>query len=214
MRGQNGSKVKNRDSPDKEGEPMDQKVLRQKTENREQELIEKVQQLTACTNIVPLGRDRWHRRFWTFFSVPGLFVEEDYTGITEDMLQPRPALPREPETNPTVNGHDGSGQEFKEELEAPKLVNKPNRWCYYSSIEQLDQLINCLNTRGYRESTLKDTLVHEKLKLCQKLNFPAERFNISGISSNKPFSHTTFQLCFLLFILQLQFLKWFKIVAR
>ncbi|KAM5129614.1 bromodomain adjacent to zinc finger domain protein 1A [Mantella aurantiaca] len=178
LRGQNGSK-EDRDSPgSKKAERADDEQKR-KNEKRERELMEKIQQVTACTNIIPLGRDRWYRRFWSFFSVPGLFVEEDYIGITEDMLQPRPASQREPEINPAVNGHDGSMQEVKEESEAPKPVNKPNRWCYYSSMEELEQLINCLNTRGYRESTLKDTLVQEKSRICQKLsNFSAERFNI------------------------------------
>nr|DBA14261.1 TPA: hypothetical protein GDO54_005255 [Pyxicephalus adspersus] len=178
IKGQNGSKEKNRDSlGNKESEPVDEAEQKQKKEKREQELLEKIQQFTACTNITPLGRDRWYRRFWTFFSVPGLFVEEDYTGITDDMLQPCLASHREPETNPAVNGHDGSVQEVKEE---PKPVNKPNRWYYYSSVEQLEQLIECLNTRGYRESTLKDILVQEKSRICQMLSsFPAERFNIS-----------------------------------
>lgn len=180
MRGQNGGKEKNRDSLGNTQTELVDGEVRHKKEKREQDLIEKIQQVTACTNITPLGRDRWYRRFWTFFSVPGLFVEEDYTGITEDMLQPHPASHREPEINSAVNGHDGSVQEIKEETEAPKPVNKPNRWCYYSSVEQLEQLIECLNTRGHRESTLKDTLVQEKWRISQKLNnFPTELFNIS-----------------------------------
>ncbi|XP_018422559.1 PREDICTED: bromodomain adjacent to zinc finger domain protein 1A [Nanorana parkeri] len=184
MRGQNRDSLGN-----KEAEPVDGEEPRQKIEKRELELMEKIQQVTACTNITPLGRDRGYRRFWTFFSVPGLFVEEDYTGITEDMLQPRPASHRESEINSAVNGHDGSVQEVQEESEASKPVNKPNRWCYYSSNEQLEQLIEHLNTRGHREGTLKDTLVQEKSRICQKLsNFPAELFNISdNVSPTKDY---------------------------
>lgn len=175
MRSQNGSK----ENRNLDTEPLDEE---KQNERREQELIERIQQVTACTNITPLGRDRWYRRFWTFFSIPGLFVEEDYSGITEDMLQPRPASHREPETKPIVNGHDDSVEDIKEESEASKPVNKANRWCYYSSVEQLEQLIGSLNTRGYRESTLKEVLVQEKSKICQKLdNFPAEFFNVSGM---------------------------------
>ncbi|XP_073465240.1 bromodomain adjacent to zinc finger domain protein 1A [Aquarana catesbeiana] len=182
MRRQNGSKDNINNLDNKETDPVDEEERKQKQKNeqREQELIEKIQQVTACTNIIPLGRDRWYRRFWTFFSIPGLFVEEDYSGITEDMLQPRPASHREPETKPIVNGHDDSVEDIKEESEASKPVNKPNRWCYYSSVEQLEQLIGSLNTRGYRESTLKEALVQEKSRICQKLNnFPAECFNVS-----------------------------------
>ncbi|XP_075048799.1 bromodomain adjacent to zinc finger domain protein 1A isoform X2 [Mixophyes fleayi] len=181
MKGLNNVKLKNEDSLGKNvALTLDEEELRQKQEKREQELLEKIQQVTACTNIFPLGRDRWYRRFWTFFSVPGLFVEEDYTGITEDMLQPQPVSQRESESNHAVNGHESSVHEIKEELELSKPVNKPNRWCYYNSVEQLEELIECLNTRGYRESTLKDILIQDKNKVCQRLsNCAANCFHIS-----------------------------------
>ncbi|XP_075700265.1 bromodomain adjacent to zinc finger domain protein 1A isoform X2 [Rhinoderma darwinii] len=164
----------------KEASTVDEE-LRQKQEKKEQELLVKMQHVTACTNIIPLGRDRWYRRFWTFFSIPGLFVEEDYTGITEDMLHPQPQSQRETESNPKVNGHDSPLKDDEEEkLELPKPVDKPNRWSYYSTVEQLEELIGCLNTRGYRESTLKDMLIQEKMRIWQRLsNFPANRFHIS-----------------------------------
>ncbi|XP_044127439.1 bromodomain adjacent to zinc finger domain protein 1A isoform X2 [Bufo gargarizans] len=174
-----GQKEKNTNSMGKKEPSSVEEALRKKQEKKEQDLLEKMQYVTACTNIVPLGRDRWYRRFWTFFSLPGLFVEEDYTGITEDMLQPQKEIEGATENDPEVNGHDSPVKEEKVE-EPPKPVDKPNRWSYYSTVEQLDELIECLNTRGYRESTLKDTLVQEKMRICQRLsNFPANRFHIS-----------------------------------
>ncbi|XP_078262668.1 bromodomain adjacent to zinc finger domain protein 1A [Rhinoraja longicauda] len=63
------------------------------------------------------------------------------------------------------------------ELHRP--INKPNRWCFYSSPEQLDQLIEALNSRGNRENFLKETLLQEKSRLTELLtNFPVERFHI------------------------------------
>lgn len=63
------------------------------------------------------------------------------------------------------------------ELHRP--INKPNRWCFYSSPEQLDQLIEALNSRGNRESSLKETLLQEKSRLTELLtNFPVERLQI------------------------------------
>ncbi|XP_056401374.1 bromodomain adjacent to zinc finger domain protein 1A [Hyla sarda] len=154
--------------------------LRQKQEEKEHELLEKMQHVTACTNIIPLGRDRWYRRFWTFFSIPGLFVEEDYIGITQDMLQPQPITETETENISKVNGHDSPVKDMEKIIELSKPVDKPNRWSYYSTVEQLDELIECLNTRGYRESSLKEILIQEKMRICQKLcNFPANRFHIS-----------------------------------
>ncbi|XP_063803947.1 bromodomain adjacent to zinc finger domain protein 1A [Pseudophryne corroboree] len=180
MNGPNICKLKNRDCLGKNlALTVDDEEWRQKQEKREQELLEKLQQVTACTNIYPLGRDRWYRRFWTFFSVPGLFVEEDYTNITEDMLQPQPASQRESESNAAVNGHESSIHEVKDDHKPSKPVNKPNRWCFYNSEEQLEELIESLNTRGYRESTLKDVLVQDKNKVCQRLsNCAANRFHI------------------------------------
>ncbi|KAG8560770.1 hypothetical protein GDO81_015120 [Engystomops pustulosus] len=177
-----GQKDKNTESLGKKGHPAaEEEILKQKQEKKEQELLEKMQLVTSCTNIIPLGRDRWYRRFWTFFSIPGLFVEEDYTGVTEDML--KPLSEREIENSPKVNGHDSPVKEEEQEeekVEVPKPVDKPNRWSYYSTEEQLNELIECLNTRGYRESTLKDMLVQEKIRICQRLNnFPASRFHIS-----------------------------------
>ncbi|XP_063295772.1 bromodomain adjacent to zinc finger domain protein 1A [Pelobates fuscus] len=157
--------------------PEEQESLRQKQQKKEQELLEKIQEATACTNIFPLGRDRWYRRFWTFYSVPGLFVEEDYYGLTEDMLQPRPISHRDA-LNLALNSHAPPDQNINEEL--PKPVTKPNRWWFYYSTEQLDELIECLNTRGYRETSLKDILVQEKNKISQKLtNLPVNRFHLS-----------------------------------
>ncbi|KAM3917997.1 bromodomain adjacent to zinc finger domain protein 1A [Leptodactylus fuscus] len=176
-----GQKEKNADSLEKKDPPAVEELQKQKQEKKEQELLEKMQLVTSCTNIIPLGRDRWYRRFWTFFSIPGLFVEEDYTGITEDMLQPPSHSESETNNNPKVNGHDSPEEDVEKKVELPKPVDKPNRWSYFSTVEQLDELIQCLNTRGYRESTLKDMLIQEKTRICQRLsNFPENRFHMSG----------------------------------
>ncbi|KAM4690073.1 bromodomain adjacent to zinc finger domain protein 1A [Rhinophrynus dorsalis] len=165
----------------------DEETWRQEQLKREQELVQKIQEAIACTNIYPLGRDRWYRRFWTFFSVPGLFVEEDYSNITEDMLQPRPFSKQETPHKTVMNCHESPKspvQENKIEPELPKPVNKPNRWCFYNSSEQLDELIEALNTRGLREHTLREALVQERNKICEKLsNLPTDRFHIADNSS-------------------------------
>ncbi|KAG9481091.1 hypothetical protein GDO78_010372 [Eleutherodactylus coqui] len=175
-----GHKEKSTDSLEKKEPTAVDEELRRKQEKKEQELLKKMQHVTACTNIIPLGRDRWYRRFWTFFSIPGLFVEEDYTGITEDMLQHQPLSEKESEDHPKLNGHDSPVKDTEEKVELPKPVDKPNRWSYYSTVEHLEELIECLNTRGYRESTLREMLIQEKTRISQRLgNFPASRFNIS-----------------------------------
>ncbi|XP_010631902.1 bromodomain adjacent to zinc finger domain protein 1A isoform X1 [Fukomys damarensis] len=171
----------------------EEEAFKQEQQRKEKELLEKIQSAIACTNIFPLGRDRMYRRYWIFPSVPGLFIEEDYSGLTEDMLLPRhssfqnnvqsqdPQVPTKTGeslmSEPTSN-KDQSPCDIS--IQLPKPVRKPNRWCFYSSCEQLDQLIEALNSRGYRESALKETLLQEKSRICAQLaRFSQEKFHFS-----------------------------------
>ncbi|KAL6084872.1 hypothetical protein STEG23_019646, partial [Scotinomys teguina] len=166
---------------------------RQEQLRKERELLDKIQSAIACTNIFPLGRDRMYRRYWIFPSIPGLFIEEDFSGLTEDMLLPRPssfhnsAQSHNPQvsvkTEESFMSESTSSLDqgpLDESVLLPKPVQKPNRWCFYSSQEQLDQLIDALNSRGHRESALKDTLLQEKSRICAQLaHFSEEKFHFS-----------------------------------
>ncbi|ETE59032.1 Bromodomain adjacent to zinc finger domain protein 1A, partial [Ophiophagus hannah] len=180
-------------------------ALKQEQQNKEKELIEKIQKATVCTNISSLGRDRLYRRYWLFSSVPGLFVEEDYSGLTEDMLLPRPSSFHNVQAHISEKSQiviktgesltAESTSKTCQDLETSTIVNvsqpiqKPNKWCFYSSQEQFDQLLEALNSRGYRESALKDILLQEKSRICEQFSsFPIEKFYISGL---KPESRST-----------------------
>lgn len=140
-----------------------------------------------------------YRRYWTFHSIPGLFIEEDYSGLTEDMLLPRPSSFQNnvQSEDPQVSTKTGTSLTSEstssidqglcdDSVQLPKPVRKPNRWCFYSSCEQLDQLIEALNSRGYRESALKETLLQEKNRICTQLaHFSEEKLHFSGKSSMK-----------------------------
>lgn len=111
-------------------------------------------------------------------------MEEDYFGLTEDMLEPRPV----PE--PKSEDHSAQSPVKTEELaEEHKLyqstlvpVNRPNQWAFYSTSAELEQLIEALNPRGLRESMLKETLVQEKERISQLLSSTAtERYQHSGM---------------------------------
>nr|XP_033807234.1 bromodomain adjacent to zinc finger domain protein 1A [Geotrypetes seraphini]XP_033807235.1 bromodomain adjacent to zinc finger domain protein 1A [Geotrypetes seraphini]XP_033807236.1 bromodomain adjacent to zinc finger domain protein 1A [Geotrypetes seraphini] len=176
----------------------EEETLKWEQQRKEQELIEKIQSATACTNVFPLGRDRLYRRYWIFSAVPGLFIEEDYSGLTEDMLLPRSA------ESTHLNGMDLSqesikaGKHLKSKESAsstdqtslsPQPVVKPNRWCYYSTQEQLEQLIEALNIRGHRENALKDALLQEKNRICKQLQgLSLDRFHmpVKPLSESKP----------------------------
>ncbi|XP_048456383.1 bromodomain adjacent to zinc finger domain protein 1A [Rhincodon typus] len=209
--------------------PEEEEALKHDQQRKEKELGGKIQNATSCTNILPLGRDRLYRRYWVLNSVPGLFVEEDYEGLMEDMLQPCPVKTLSENLESQGNklydkpqGSESSGNRASGKMdpkqhephnrnvsqdqnssvspwqslqpstsnqdqildpnctaELHRPVNKPNRWCFYSSPEQLNQLIEALNSRGNRENSLKETLLQEKVRLTELLtNFPVERFNI------------------------------------
>uniref|UniRef100_A0A8C0XIK4 Bromodomain adjacent to zinc finger domain protein 1A n=1 Tax=Castor canadensis TaxID=51338 RepID=A0A8C0XIK4_CASCN len=197
-RGQNGFKefTKQEEINCVMGESLtaeEEEALKQEYQRKEKELLEKIQSAIACTNIFPLGRDRMYRRYWIFPSVPGLFIEEDYSGLTEDMLLPRPSsfqnnvqsqIPQvSTKTEESLMSESTSNIDqgpCDDSAQLPKPVHKPNRWCFYSSCEQLDQLIEALNSRGYRESALKETLMQEKSRICAQLaHFSEEKFHFS-----------------------------------
>ncbi|MXQ86541.1 hypothetical protein E5288_WYG009389 [Bos mutus] len=171
----------------------EEEALKQEHQRKEKELLEKIQSAIACTNIFPLGRDRMYRRYWIFPSIPGLFIEEDYSGLTEDMLLPRPSsfqdnvqsqVPQvSTKTGDSLMSESTSSIDhgpYDDTVQLPKPVHKPNRWCFYSSCEQLDQLIEALNSRGHRESALKETLLQEKSRICAQLSrFSEEKFHFS-----------------------------------
>ncbi|XP_057162364.1 bromodomain adjacent to zinc finger domain protein 1A isoform X4 [Ursus arctos] len=171
----------------------EEEALKQEHQRKEKELLEKIQSAIACTNIFPLGRDRMYRRYWIFPSIPGLFIEEDYSGLTEDMLLPRPSSFQNSVQSQEPQVSAKTGESLMSEstssidrgpcdasVRLPEPVRRPNRWCFYSSREQLDQLIEALNSRGHRESALKETLLQEKSRICAQLaHFSEEKFHFS-----------------------------------
>uniref|UniRef100_A0A674F7G4 Bromodomain adjacent to zinc finger domain protein 1A n=1 Tax=Salmo trutta TaxID=8032 RepID=A0A674F7G4_SALTR len=167
-------------------------------QQREKELQERIQKAAACTYILPLGRDRLYRRYWLFPSTPALFVEDDYFGLTEDMLEPQeptqeqePAKAegmeaREPEDLSQTGCTPGPVSKpvlpgLVQSSSAPP-VNRPNQWAFYSSPQEVEMLIEALNPRGHRESSLKEALVQEKERIAQLLDTAAaaDRYNRTG----------------------------------
>ncbi|CAN9501922.1 unnamed protein product [Ophioblennius macclurei] len=152
----------------------------QNEEDKVRELQERIQKAASCTCLLPLGRDRLYRRYWLLPSASALFVEDDGFGLTEDMLQPRPK-PASQDAAATATDVD-----MEDEKEEPAVgsagpspapshtcslpVNRPNQWSFYSTVEEVDQLIEALNPRGHRESALKEALQQERERLQQLLH--------------------------------------------
>lgn len=156
----------------------------QQQQLKEKELLERIHKAAACTYILPLGRDRLYRRYWLFPSAGALFVEDDSFGLTEDMLEPRPVP--EPKMEDLSAQSPVKTEELAEEHRPYQStlvpVNRPNQWAFYSTSAELEQLIEALNPRGHRESTLKEILVQEKDRINQLLSSTAsERYHHSGM---------------------------------
>ncbi|TMS01680.1 Bromodomain adjacent to zinc finger domain protein 1A [Larimichthys crocea] len=136
------------------------------------ELQERIQKAAACTCLLPLGRDRLYRRYWLLPSASTLFVEDDCFGLTEDMLHPQPKPAQDATTKmedeevvkeEPAEGSVGSSPAPINTCGPP--VKRPNQWSFYSSVEEVDQLIEALNPRGHRESSLKEALLQERERL-------------------------------------------------
>uniref|UniRef100_A0A8C2L1P1 Bromodomain adjacent to zinc finger domain protein 1A n=1 Tax=Cyprinus carpio TaxID=7962 RepID=A0A8C2L1P1_CYPCA len=156
----------------------------QQQQLKEKELLERIQKAMACTYILPLGRDRLYRRYWIFPSAGALFVEEDFFGLTEDMLEPRtthePNIEELSSTESPIKTDAATEDPMLVQNTSPP-VNRPNQWFFYSTPEEVEQLIESLNPRGHRESSLKETLLQEKEHIVQLMDSKAvQRYHYSG----------------------------------
>ncbi|XP_053093526.1 bromodomain adjacent to zinc finger domain protein 1A isoform X1 [Pangasianodon hypophthalmus] len=176
----NGSTPKGKQASEEELKNGPSPEELQQQQLKEKELLERIHKAAACTYILPLGRDRLYRRYWLFPSAGALFVEDDFFGLTEDMLEPRPVP--EPKTEDLSAQSPVKTEELAEGHQRSTLVpvNRPNQWAFYSTFAELEQLIEALNPRGHRESSLKETLVQEKERINQLLSSTAaERYHHS-----------------------------------
>ena len=63
-------------------------------------------------------------------------------------------------------------------------VSRPNRWAFYSSVDEVEQLMEALNPRGHRESSLREALQQEKDRITQILiNTAADKYNYTAKTS-------------------------------
>ncbi|XP_076013145.1 bromodomain adjacent to zinc finger domain protein 1A [Genypterus blacodes] len=153
-------------------------------QDKVRELQERIQKAASCTSLLPLGRDRLYRRYWLLPSASALFVEEDSFGLTEDMLRPCPRPTHDSKMEMDDKEEEASG-EGSAPLDADaQQVNRPNQWSFFSSMEEVDQLIEALNPRGHRESSLKEALLQERERLALLLQQSLNTYSIAGSSQS------------------------------
>lgn len=71
-------------------------------ERKEQALRKQIEHLQRFCCLQPVGQDRAHRRYWTFSSLPGLFVEDSDTNKGACLPGGTPLVRRELPKNPSV----------------------------------------------------------------------------------------------------------------
>lgn len=129
------SPVANNDKDREEDElEVDMESKRQELVDGMAEAMKEVIKHSQATNLKPLGRDRWDRVYWWFPTMPGLYVER--TTSAQSIQSPV----RMATMDPLVRPDD--------------LL-----WSRYSADEEtIGDLMVGLNSRGIRESQLKEQL--------------------------------------------------------
>lgn len=129
--------------------------------------------------VKPIGRDRAYRRYWLFNSISGLFIEQDdaFTGpcvrsnidASHKSLSHSPTNNKENEfgerrsssgssvssTHSGLNSCTGSSSSCLIHSHNHKIMYK---WRFCAGQEDVQNLINSLNGRGFRESELMQAL--------------------------------------------------------
>lgn len=152
------------------------------------ELKAKIRRLSAFCRSRPLGIDRRYRKYWIFDSIPGLFVEHsvhdehdsntcfdnpvpvakpilnDYLANAKRRKKKTTAIPiveAEMENVVEQNIDRCSGNPTTCKVHGSMFMTTAPLWSFYTK-EQFDTLMDSLNSRGFRESELKNALAIEK----------------------------------------------------
>ena len=94
-------------------------------------------------------------------------------GMETDVSAPQEKLVKEPLM---VNGVIA---EVKPQEHDPCMLDREHaQWAYYSTPEELKNLLSSLNHRGFREKALKEVIIHEVMRIEQSLkSVPLEALN-------------------------------------
>nr|CAB3225094.1 bromodomain adjacent to zinc finger domain protein 1A [Phallusia mammillata] len=228
----------------------------------------------ASYRTMPLGQDRFFRRYWVVSTAPGIFVEEFVDeSLTDDLLTVRvpqkqspflslsmasgrstpglsdssaagtpvgsgstrslgahlfspilintdlngvpssakviprtaspcpatsPSFAKQPPANlgssPAVTlqqtsaqtPQDGAHGQSANGNQPTKVITqgKQHRWFVYSSVEDLNNLMSALNTRGYRESKLLESLLAQKNVIAESLTVTSDLVDVEKLVTN------------------------------
>lgn len=172
-------------------DPMETEEERKaRIERQIDELHAEVSAASAFLQTVPLGTDRYHRRYWVFPCLPGLYVEHvvDVSDDAKDLLNEfnrrvvaDAKMGSDVEVAMELSGDAASTDEHVTHLRPiSTTIMPPNppgshvHWSCYSTEETIQSLVAVLNSHGIREHSLKTKLLAQKnniVKLLPKCPF-------------------------------------------
>lgn len=176
-------------------------------ERQMEELREEIHAASAVLQIVPLGTDRYHRRYWLFSCLPGLYVEHmvDIPDDSKDLLgafdQHAAAASRDVTADKSVEaarlpggpGGNVVSVDSSSNANVQTLSGSQVYWSCYSTEEMVQSLISVLNLRGVREYNLKAKLVAQKniiTRFLHKCPFQSSQA-VEDMQESKPVSPNT-----------------------
>lgn len=130
---------------------MEETLATERIQELERELeaaVADVAKHSVAINLQPLGQDRWHRVFWWFPSMPGLYVEQP---PARDVYLSTPIRAAAAASVIAV------GPTYQ-----PNHAPKPQWSMYPVEEEHFAALLEALNQRGARESVLRKRLASQK----------------------------------------------------
>ena len=169
-------------------DPMETEDERKaRIERQVDELHAEVSAASAYLQTVPLGTDRYHRRYWVFPCLPGLYVEH-----TVDVSDDSKVLLDEYKYNQSVAVSQDKHVTCLDPISAmpPNHPGSHGHWSCYSTEEAVQSLLVVLNLRGIREHNLRTKLLAQKnniVKLLPKCPFQSSRLE-EGTSEHTPAS--------------------------
>ena len=177
-------------------DPMETEEERTARIEREMDKLHaEINAASAVLQIVPLGTDRYHRRYWVFTCLPGLYVEHK-VDVSDDAKILIDEANRRVKASPDLAvaadsdlpyGMQPSGSSTTTSgspLECTSAANPSSdqvQWSCYSTEDMVQSLIAVLNLRGIREHELRTKLLAQKSNIIQLLpKCPFQSSQVSG----------------------------------
>ena len=180
-----------------EGPQETEEERRERIKSEIADLQEEMTEVMCSVNLQPLGVDRYHRKYWLFPNLPGLYVED--MGLSNN-ISPPSQLTHSHNTQSLISPHvipDDSDHTSYDITSSPQHVQSVNsdlspqspthpvntlastedssngnvtsKWSCYTTADDIEELIDTLDVRGVREKALKESIILHKKQLFNKL---------------------------------------------